>query len=152
MTPASSAAEMTARTPSARCSGSEASVAGANITDDGTFGAPSGSGQTGPIGELRDVPGDRTGTLDEPPQPFVVDAAGGGDADPLADDEPQVAVGVGLGHVLVDLAVREPGEARVGGRDERLGLGGAGGRGQGDGPLGDREPLGGGVAHLTSLT
>ena len=60
---------------------------------------------------------------------------------PASRPRTQVAVRVRLGHVLVDLAVREARQARVGGRDERLGFGRAGGRGHRDGALGDRQPV-----------
>src|SRR5262249_36227751 len=46
---------------------------------------------------------------------------------------------VRLGHVLVDLAVREPGQTGRLDRDERLGLRRAGGGRERDGPLRNRE-------------
>ena len=58
-------------------------------------------------------------------RPSAIGPAGRGDPDPLADDDAQVDRDVRLGHVLVDLAVGEPGQRRVLGRDQRLGLGDA---------------------------
>ena len=81
------------------------------------------SGEPAPVLELLDDPGDRRGALGEPSQALVVGPPGRRHADALPDDEPQVHDSVGLGDVLVDLAVGEAGQRGVLGHDQRLGLG-----------------------------
>ncbi len=97
--------------------------------------------QTAPVGELFHVPGDGARPLGDLPQALAVDPAGGRDADSLADRDPQVEVHAGLGHVLMDLAVREPRQLGVLGRDQGLRLGGPGGRREPDRALGSGQPL-----------
>ncbi len=82
--------------------------------------------------------------------PSLVGPARRRDADPLADDEAEIAGRARLGDVLVDLAVGEPGQLGVVGRHQCLGLGRAGRRREGHCPLGDRQPLRGAVAAQLS--
>ena len=76
-----------------------------------------------PVVELLDVAGDRGGVLGQPAQALGVGPPRRRDPDALADHEPEVDRDVRLGDVLVDLAVGEPGQRGVLGRDEGFGLG-----------------------------
>ena len=134
---------MTARTASARNSGLASAVA--RLYAAGTSLIAVGARQPAPVLELLDDPGDRGGVLGEPAQTLVVGPVGRGDADPLADHDPQVDRDVPLGDVLVDLAVGEAGQRRILGGDQRLGLGHAVAQGVGERGLGQGERVAGSV-------
>ena len=78
------------------------------------------AGEAAPVVELLHDPGDGHRVLGQAAQAFRVGSTGRGDADPLADDHPQVDHDVGLGHVLVDLAVCEASQCRILGHDQGL--------------------------------
>ena len=141
MTPTASAAAMTARTPSARNSGVAAAVAvaPADRRPDRSRRRPGGAGrpaQSSSSSQLRAIDG---GAMDERPQALGVDAPGRDHGDPAPDDVPQAHREAPLGDVLVDLAVGEPGQRRVAGHDEDLGLGGADPQRPTEDVLGERE-------------
>ena len=90
--------------------GGRPAVGGGDVADLGR------AGEAAPVVELLDDPGDRGGVLGQPAQALGVGPARRRDPDPLADDDPQVDRAVGLGDVLVDLAVGEAGQRGVLGR------------------------------------
>ncbi len=78
--------------------------------------------EAGPVVALLDVGRDRRGPLDERTHAVGVDAPGARDPHPPALDEAQVDEHLVARDVLVDLAVREPGQRRGARDDQRLGL------------------------------
>ena len=125
MTPASSAAAITARAPSARSSGLACRRSVGPGAGSGSAASASGSpAQSSSSSTLR---GDRRGPLDEGADALGVRPAGARDTHPPALHEPQVDEHLAARHVLVDLAVGEPGQRRLVADDEHLGLAGSGG-------------------------
>ncbi len=137
MTPAASAAAITARTPSARSSGVALAVASANDAGISRIGVGSGRPpQSWSSAELRAIAPAVSASRS---QALVVDAVARRDPDPPADDEAEVDLGVGLGDVLVDLAVGEPREPCVIDVNERFRFCRAGPLRVAEGPFGQGE-------------
>ena len=111
---------MTWRTPSARNPGVAAAVA-ARTRPAGVSSRSDRAGRPSPRAPRRR--GRSRRVLGEPAQTLRVGPSRGCHADPLADHDPEVHGHVGLGDVLVDLAVGEAGQRLVLGHDQRLGLG-----------------------------
>ena len=117
-TPDASAAAMTSRAAAARNSGVASAVAsGRRAVHVGDGGR---TGQVDRLLCLRHEPRDAGRRLGQMPEGLVVGAVGGGAPHAPAVHEAQVDHRVGLGHVLVDLAVGEARQPRLGLDDEDL--------------------------------
>ena len=139
VTPASSAAAMTARAPSARSSGLAVGRARRTSRRGAACGAI-GLGQAGPVLELLDVRGDRRGPLDERADALGVDAArcsrrrpGGPSTNRRLTNTSALATFWWISRV------GEPGQRGLAADDQRLGLARAGGLGRLDDLLGEAQ-------------
>ena len=87
--------------------GGRPAVGGGDVADLGR------AREAAPVVELLDHPGDRGGVLGQPAEALRVGPTRRRDPDPLADHDAQVDRAVGLGDVLVDLAVGEAGQRGI---------------------------------------
>ena len=144
MTPAASAAAMTARTPSARSSGEASAVAGANAAGDRPRSAWARAGRPSPRAPRRPgrSPAALAASRRSPSSSVRPDEA---TPTRLPTTKRRFTVTFRLGHVLVDLAVREAGQRGVLGHDQRLALGRALALGVGEHALGERQGVAGPV-------